>query len=112
MRQIANGTILVVDDDMLSVEMCRHLLEAEGYTVHTATNGKEALGQVREEKPDLVLLDLYLNGFEGWDVLADIKKNSPDLPVLVVTGYDRNCNHCSVCVDFCPIKHLGECVRR
>lgn len=88
MRQIANGTILVVDDDMLSVEMCRHLLEAEGYTVHTATNGKEALGQVREEKPDLVLLDIVMPEMGGYKACMQLKRQdaTKDIPVIFMSG--------------------------
>ena len=46
---------------------------------------REAL---RDSRPDLVLLDLYLDGFEGLDLLQDIKSRYPDLPVLIVTAYD------------------------
>jgi two-component system response regulator (stage 0 sporulation protein F) len=38
--------------------------------------------------PDMVLLDLYLKGFDGWEVLGDINNRNPGLPVLIVTAYD------------------------
>ena len=43
---------------------------------------------LENSKPDLVLLDLFLNGFEGWNVLHEIKRKDPHLPVLIVTAYD------------------------
>jgi DNA-binding response OmpR family regulator len=39
-------------------------------------------------RPDLVLLDLYLDGSDGWELLRDIKRQDPELPVLIVTAYD------------------------
>ena len=44
---------------------------------------------ISDSKPDLVLLDLYLNGLEGWDVLREIKRKDSHVPVLIVTAYDN-----------------------
>ena len=43
---------------------------------------------LRDSRTDLVLLDLYLEGFKGWEVLNTIKRENPDLPVLILTAYD------------------------
>ncbi|MEJ2154486.1 MAG: response regulator [Desulfobacteraceae bacterium] len=84
----ALGTILVVDDDMLSVEMCRHLLEAEGYVVHTATNGREALERVQEVWPDLILLDIVMPEMGGYKACLLLKKQDAtmDIPVIFMSG--------------------------
>jgi CheY-like chemotaxis protein len=48
------------------------------------------MGYLSNSKADVVLLDLYLNGFDGWGVLHDIKSRYPYLPVLIVTAYDSH----------------------
>ncbi len=53
------------------------------------SDAESAHWYLMRSKPDLVLLDLYLNGFEGWDVLHEIKRQYPYLPVLIVTAYDN-----------------------
>jgi signal transduction histidine kinase len=84
----SHGTILIVDDDMLSVEMCRHLLEAEGYVVHSAADGKEALEQVRGVWPDLILLDIVMPEMGGYKVCLLLKhqESTKDIPVIFMSG--------------------------
>lgn len=74
---MSGGSILVVDDDANSLDIVRTFLEARGYTVTTAMNGKEALARVEEVHPALVLLDVMMPGMDGWEV-ARIIKNHPD----------------------------------
>ena len=81
--------ILIVDDQPHLRELFSLELLDEGHQVHGTNNAKEVQRCIRETKPDLVLLDLYLNGFEGWDVLVSIKKTNPQIPVLIVTAYDN-----------------------
>ena len=84
-----NSTILIVDDQPHIRELFGEILEEQGYcvvSVGTATKAEEAF---RQSNPDLVLLDLYLKGFQGWDLLRDIKKQDPQLPVLILTAYDN-----------------------
>lgn len=87
-------TILIVDDDPVILETFRMRLEREKYLVHTASDGFTAGLKVIQEKPDLVLLDLFMDGIDGFDVCRDIKQN-PDLKsilVLVMTGHDTPAN--------------------
>ena len=58
----------------------------EGHWVVRLRDAESARGYLNNSKPDLVLLDPYLNGFDGWDVLHDIKTRYPYLPVLIVTA--------------------------
>ncbi len=81
-------TILLVEDEkniVLGVSTC---LDAVGYEVEIAENGEIALEAVRRKKPDLVLLDLVMPKFDGFEVL-DSLKNDPatsDIPVIVLTA--------------------------
>ena len=60
----------------------------EDHKVVSLGDAGSVTGYLKDSKPDLVLLDLYLDGFEGWDVLRDIKSKYPRLPVVIVTAYD------------------------
>src|SRR5688572_25334529 len=68
--------ILVVDDDPDSLNIVRTFLEARGYAVSTAMDGKEALSRLEEVRPAIVLLDVMMPGMDGWEV-ARVIKNHP-----------------------------------
>ena len=80
--------ILIIDDQPHLQELFSEELVDEGYEVTNIPDSKSVMGCLENSRPDLVLLDLYLNGFEGWDLLHDIKSEYPSLPVLIVTAYD------------------------
>ena len=80
--------ILVVDDEPDIRLLLQEILEDEGYEVSVAQNAAEARSSRRARRPDLVLLDIYLDGCTRWDLLHDIKNRDPDLPVLIFTAYD------------------------
>ena len=82
------ASILIVDDQAYLRELLAQELTNEGYSVDGVADAEGAKAYVENSKPDLVLLDLYLSGFEGWNVLNDIKHKDPLLPVLIVTAYD------------------------
>lgn len=82
-------TILVVDDDPDFVEITRMILEANGYQVISAANGRQALAQMRQNRPDLVLLDVMMSHvLDGLDVTkemqADVELRS--IPILMVSS--------------------------
>ena len=81
--------ILVIDDQPYLQELISQELQDDGYTVESLTDAESVKGYLGKSEPDLVLLDLYLNGFEGWDLLDAIKNKYPHLPVLIVTAYDN-----------------------
>jgi len=87
-KEAAIASILIVDDQSYIQELFSQELMDEGYKVLSTGDAKSAKVYVENSKPDLVLLDLYLNGFEGWDLLHDIKSKYPHLPVIIVTAYD------------------------
>lgn len=81
--------ILVVDDDPDFVLICRMILEAEGYQVLEAANGTQALEGIRQEKPDLVLLDVMMSTtLEGVDVNKEMKADPKlkDVPVVMISS--------------------------
>lgn len=83
-----NTRILVADDQIANLELLAEILAAEGFDVITAGDGAEALNQFAESHPDLVLLDVIMPHFNGFDVCQMIKSN-PDTrltPVVLVTG--------------------------
>ncbi|MGI5835433.1 MAG: response regulator transcription factor [Chloroflexota bacterium] len=85
---MSKNRILVVDDEPGIVDIARANLEGHGYTVIGAYDGEEALEKIKEERPDLVILDILMPEMDGWDVLERIESN-PDLsgiPVIMLTA--------------------------
>jgi two-component system response regulator AtoC len=80
-------SILIVDDEALTLRTIGRALEAEGYEVFSASDGEEALKIVAEEKPDLALLDVVLPGINGIEVLRQAKKISPAMIVVMMSAY-------------------------
>jgi two-component system, NtrC family, nitrogen regulation response regulator NtrX len=81
------ATILVVDDEPQILQTVAGILLDEGFEVITAADGEAALKMAAEETPDLVLLDISLPGMDGLEVLEDLKKRHPGLPVVMVSAY-------------------------
>jgi PAS domain S-box-containing protein len=79
--------ILVVDDDRDIAGLLRHQLELEGYQVLTAYNGPDALWLAREERPNLITLDILMEGVDGFAVLEDLKGDATTagIPVIIVS---------------------------
>jgi DNA-binding response OmpR family regulator len=77
--------ILVVDDEIEACNALKEFLEVKGYEVYTAQDGKTALDQVQELRPQLVLLDMIMPGMHGMEVLQEIKKTDPEIGVIMVT---------------------------
>ncbi|MBW1803049.1 MAG: response regulator [Deltaproteobacteria bacterium] len=80
--------VLIVDDQPYVREFLSEELAHDGYRTETIGDPDLIWGNLTHWRPDVVLLDLYLDGFKGWDILRDIKKKAPDLPVLILTAYD------------------------
>src|SRR5947209_14181119 len=79
------ATVLVADDEKNIVQLARMYLQAEGFTVETAANGREALEKVRIAKPDLLVLDLMMPEIDGWEVCRRLRKEG-DLPIIMLTA--------------------------
>jgi len=81
--------ILLVDDEDSIHLLYREELEEEGYEVHSALSGEEALSQLKIIAPDLVILDINMPGINGIDALRRIKEMNPALPVILSSAYQE-----------------------
>jgi len=77
--------VLVVDDDVKTVELVKMYLNRDGYRVVTANDGNEALRLARETHPDLIVLDLMLPGCSGTEVCRTIR-NESEVPIIMLTA--------------------------
>jgi DNA-binding response OmpR family regulator len=80
--------VLIVEDDESIRNLFERVFSAAGYTVHTVSDGVEALRQLEGEAPDLVVLDLMLPWVNGIEVLVTVRKQPQftSVPVIVATG--------------------------
>jgi CheY-like chemotaxis protein len=81
--------ILLVDDEEGIQMLYREELENEGYEVISAYTGEEGLKKVKDESPDLVILDIQMPGMNGIETLRQIKMNNPELPVILSSAYNE-----------------------
>jgi two-component system nitrogen regulation response regulator NtrX len=79
--------ILIVDDEADIRAALSGLLEDEGYTTRQAANGQDALDMVSDKQPDLVLLDIWMDGMDGLECLSRLKRRAPDVPVIMISGH-------------------------
>lgn len=87
-KTMARETILIIDDEEDILELVRYNLAREGYNIRMATSGEQALRMIRQELPDLVLLDLMLPNIDGLEVCKRMKSD-PDtagVPVVMLTA--------------------------
>ena len=80
--------ILIVDDEPFNVDVLLQELEELDYELITASNGKEALDQIKSQQLDLILLDLMMPVLDGFAVLKEIKDDDAlrDIPVIIVSA--------------------------
>jgi len=79
--------ILVVDDEERVVQSIAGVLEDEGFQVASAKSGEEAIGIFQQEKPDVALVDIWMPGMDGIEVLKRLKGISPDCQVIMISGH-------------------------
>ena len=79
------ATILLVDDEPAIRELAKLYLEREGFRVETVARGDEALKQVKQHEPALVVLDVMLPGMDGFEVCRQIRRES-DVPIIMLTA--------------------------
>jgi len=78
--------VLMVDDEEKFRSTTEKILQRKGFQTVLAASGEEAIGKL-DEHPDVVILDVKMPGMDGHQVLEEIKKQSPDLPVIMLTGH-------------------------
>ncbi len=80
-------TILIVDDEKSIRDSLTGILQDEGFSLVTAASGEEALAKMQEERPDLVLLDIWMPGMDGLATLEEIRNTTPDQLVVMMSGH-------------------------
>lgn len=86
-RNKVKGRVLVVDDVSDTREIIQKILHYEGYEVITASTGEEGVTKAREEKPDIILMDISLPGIDGVQALRKIRENNSIQCVIMLTAY-------------------------
>jgi two-component system, OmpR family, alkaline phosphatase synthesis response regulator PhoP len=81
-------SVLVVDDEPKIITLVRDYLVRSGFGVRTARDGREALVQAREQKPDLVIVDLGLPDIDGLDLTRELRRDS-SVPLIILTARDE-----------------------
>ena len=103
-------TILVVDDDANLRELLAQEFHSEGYEVRQAENGRDAILQVKNQKPDLVVLDVNMPEMNGFDVAA-VLRNDPqttDVPIIILSANDALERGSRIGVDRCLTKTISS----
>lgn len=82
--------ILVVDDDTSNLKMANHILSSENMRVSCLKSGEDTLNFLKENRPDIILLDIHMPGMDGFETLASIRQNesTADIPVIFLTADD------------------------
>jgi len=78
--------ILVIDDEDLIRDLVKEMLEAEGYGVSTAANGKEGLRLYRKELPDLIITDIFMPEMEGLETIRELQSVTPNVKIMAISG--------------------------
>jgi len=83
--------VLVVDDDPLLIRLVKEILKSQGYAVETAKDGIDAMIMVKNNKPDLIILDIMMPELNGYDVLKTLKFNEDykKIPVILLTAREQ-----------------------
>jgi DNA-binding response OmpR family regulator len=113
--------LLIIDDDEGLRELFELAMEKEGFLVAGAEDGLKGLAKAAVYKPHLIVLDLMMPNLSGFEVIHRLQQTSPEIPVVIITGYSDESNEQLLrqepnCVDFLkkPIKYseLAQFVRK
>jgi len=86
-QKAALGNILLVDDNKLGLSARKCVLEELGHRIATAANGVDAMEQFANAKFDLVVTDYKMPRMDGLELIAGLRKTSPELPVILISGF-------------------------
>jgi len=84
---MAEEKILIVDDDLANAVLCQRLLERAGFKPQVATNANDALHTLRATAYDLLITDIRMPDLDGFELMAQAAQSTPDLAILVITGF-------------------------
>lgn len=85
--------VLIVEDDKFLAELISTKLDKEGYDIVLATDGESGVAKTKEERPDIILLDIMLPGMDGFEVLETMKKDEDvkvkETPVIILSNFGQ-----------------------
>ena len=84
---MANDRILLVDDEESFIEALQKRLTARGFSVDASGSGEDAISKAERHTFDVVILDLAMPGMDGVETLKRLRKNDPDLQIILLTGH-------------------------
>jgi len=85
-KKIDEYKILIIDDNLNTLDIYRRYFEFYGFTVISAQKGREALSKVMRERPDIVILDVMLPDIDGFEVTKQIREFNTVLPIIMITA--------------------------
>jgi DNA-binding response OmpR family regulator len=80
--------VLVIDDDTAMTEMLKVTLEPRAFEVLTAHTGEEGIKGAKTQNPDVIILDLFMPGMDGWQVCKSIRQHS-QVPILILSAINK-----------------------
>lgn len=85
------ATVLIVDDSPTEVHVLQKMLESGGYNILTASDGDVGIGLARDQRPDVILMDVVMPGLNGFQATRMLSRDpeTSDIPVIVVTTKDQ-----------------------
>jgi CheY-like chemotaxis protein len=90
MENWSDKCVLVVDDSNLNRTIIVEFLKSKGFRILEAADGKEALDIIREQNPDLVLLDLIMPVMDGFEAMELLQKDKNEIPIIIITAYIKD----------------------
>jgi CheY-like chemotaxis protein len=105
--------ILLIEDEELIVILLKRKLEKEGYKVSVANNGVEGMEQMREDKPDLILLDIIMPRMGGFEVMQEMRKDEHlrAIPIIIISNSgqpDLTLKRCSIKLKNKLVKYMAK----
>jgi len=84
---MGQAQVLVVEDDTVLRQALGDTLDIAGYNTRTVSSGEEALSELHQFKPDIIVSDVHMDGIDGHDLLNNIHENHPQIPFLLMTAF-------------------------
>ena len=109
--------VLYVEDDTLTVEFTKRLIQKDVKEIFVANNGKEGLQMYQDEKPDIIITDIEMPVMNGIDMIKEVRKKSSTKPIIILTAYEDESYHAGNMANIVLLKpinknHLKEALLR
>ena len=88
---MSTNTVMIVDDSAVELENLKSIVSGAGYQVVTASNGDEAFNKAKQSRPDVILMDVVMDGTDGFEACRNIRadNSTSDIPVVFVTSKNQ-----------------------